>query len=90
MATSSEQDGAGAAPQINRQQFSLPELPTSSVTIYPARATVVRNIKGISLKVHCRFRCYAQLDMIATINSHDCERGCDGNANEMFGPMSGW
>ncbi|RPB20429.1 hypothetical protein L211DRAFT_870624 [Terfezia boudieri ATCC MYA-4762] len=47
-ATLSEQEGT--APHIHRQQFSLPQLPTSSVTIYPARATVVRNIKGIILK----------------------------------------
>lgn len=47
-ATLPEQDST--APHIHRQQFSLPQLPTSSVTIYPARATVVRNIKGISLK----------------------------------------
>ncbi|KAF8419303.1 hypothetical protein EV426DRAFT_538919 [Tirmania nivea] len=47
-ATLSEQDSI--APHIPRQQFSLPQLPTSSVTIYPARATVVRNIRGIILK----------------------------------------
>ncbi|KAF8437845.1 hypothetical protein BGX38DRAFT_1273788 [Terfezia claveryi] len=47
-ATLSERDST--APHLHRQQFSLPQLPTSSVTIYPARATVVRNIKGIILK----------------------------------------
>ncbi|KAI5805574.1 hypothetical protein DFH27DRAFT_551782 [Peziza echinospora] len=49
MSTSpAEQDST--APKLHRQQFSLPQLPTTSVTIYPARAAVVRNIKGVVLK----------------------------------------
>ncbi|KAF8462929.1 hypothetical protein BDZ91DRAFT_784270 [Kalaharituber pfeilii] len=44
----SDQDNA--IPTIHRQQFNLLQLPTTSVTIHPTRATVVRNIKDVVLK----------------------------------------
>ena len=35
-----------------KQTFALRELPTRAVTLYPARAEVVRDINDIALKVN--------------------------------------
>lgn len=40
-----------AEPEILKQEFAIRNLPTQSVTLYPARAQVVRDIKDVSLGV---------------------------------------
>jgi len=37
--------------KIHRQLISIKDLPTRSVTIYPSRAAVVRDIENIDIKV---------------------------------------
>lgn len=37
---------------VYKQEFLIRNLPTSSVTLYPTRAQVVRDINDITLKVY--------------------------------------
>lgn len=36
---------------IHKQEFRVRDLPTRTVTLFPSRAQVVRDIKDVSLKV---------------------------------------
>ena len=36
---------------LYKQKFEIKQWPTRSVTLYPTRATVVRQIEGVKLKV---------------------------------------
>lgn len=41
-----------ASEVVYKQEFNIRNVATRSVTLYPARAQVVRDIRDISLKVH--------------------------------------
>ena len=41
-----------AEDHVHKQEFSIRELSTSSVTLFPARANVIREIKDVILKVN--------------------------------------
>ena len=40
---------------INKHEFLVRNLPTRSVTLYPTKAQIIRDIAGISLKVRLEF-----------------------------------
>lgn len=40
---------------IHKQEFRVRDLPTRTVTLFPSRAQVVRDIKDVSLKVSSIF-----------------------------------
>jgi hypothetical protein len=40
-----------AEDKLHRQKFNVDQWPTSKVTLYPTRASVVRQIEGVKLKV---------------------------------------
>lgn len=40
-----------AEENVCRQEFKIRNLPTRSVTLYPSRAHVIRDIKDVTLKV---------------------------------------
>lgn len=38
--------------EIPKQEFAIRKLGTKSVTLYPTKAQIVRNVNGVSLKVY--------------------------------------
>lgn len=43
---------------INKQSFSIDDLATRSVTIYPTRAAVVRDVENVVIKVGGGLSCW--------------------------------